>query len=50
MVQQSKKKKGKTIGEMTNSRMFWGIKPNTQVVQSKKNYTRKEKHKGKVDY
>lgn len=31
-----KTKKNKTIGEMTNSRMMWAIKPNTRIVQNKK--------------
>lgn len=39
-------KKKKTIGEMTNSRGTWEIKPITQIIKSKKAYTRKKKHKG----
>lgn len=39
------KKKKKRIGEMTNSRIQWERKPQTQVVPNKKGYTRKEKHK-----
>lgn len=39
------KKKKKTIGEMTNSRVLWERKPQTQIVPNKKAYTRKEKHK-----
>ena len=37
--------KRKTIGKMANSRGTWDIKPVTQVVKSKKAYTRKKKHK-----
>jgi|GEM_PF-4935180 len=30
------KKKKKTIGEMTNSRMTWSINPTTRIVKNKK--------------
>ncbi|MGM9931942.1 MULTISPECIES: ribosome alternative rescue factor ArfA [Bacillaceae] len=44
------KKKKKTIGEMTNSRMTWSINPTTRVVKNKKgkgSYSRtKFKHRG----
>lgn len=40
-----KKKKKKRIGEMTNSRIQWERKPQTQIVPNKKGYTRKNKHK-----
>ncbi|MFF2532324.1 alternative ribosome rescue factor ArfA [Brevibacillus sp. NPDC058079] len=30
------KNKKKTIGEMTNIRQVWGIKPSTQIVKNKK--------------
>lgn len=39
------KNKKKKIGEMTNSRILWERKPQTQVVPNKKSYTRKNKHK-----
>lgn len=42
------KKKGKKIGEMTNSRVLWERKPQTQVVHNKKGYTRKTKHKNQI--
>lgn len=44
------KKKKKTIGEMTNSRLSWSINPTTRVVKNKKgkgSYSRtKFNHRG----
>jgi hypothetical protein len=41
-----KKRRAKTIGEMTNSRGEWQINPITRVRDGKKGYNRKkEKHK-----
>ena len=44
------KKKGKRIGQMTNSRLMWAINPVTRKTENKKAYKRKTKHKGKGDY
>ena len=42
-----KKKKAKTIGEMTNSRGVWLMNPVTKVVEDKKKYKREKfKYKG----
>lgn len=41
-----KKKKKTTIGELTNSRGLWLMKPQTRIAPNKKAYTRKNKHKG----
>lgn len=35
------KKKGKTIGELSQTRMTWAINPVTRVKTSKKSYNRK---------
>lgn len=38
------------IGQMTKSRGSWGdIKPVTKIKDSKKNYSRKQKHKSKQE-
>lgn len=36
--------KRKTMGKMTNKRVFWKINPVTRVVKDKKKYSRKQKH------
>lgn len=36
-----KKRKPKTMGEMTNSRSKWFMNPVTRIKQSKKKYNRK---------
>lgn len=41
--------KKKTIGKMTKGRGTWERKPITQVVENKKAYNRKGKHKGGAD-
>lgn len=38
----AKKKKAKTIGEMTNSRGVWLLNPVTKIVENKKVYKRKK--------
>lgn len=46
-----KKKKAKTIGEMTNSRLTWGFNASTRIVKNKKgkgSYTRKGKKSWQV--
>lgn len=46
-----RKKKGKTISEMCQSRGSWnGVNPVTKVEQDKTKYTRKTKHKNRGDY
>lgn len=40
----------KTIGKLANSRVTWERKPMTQVVNSKKAYSRKKKHKTKEEF
>jgi hypothetical protein len=42
--------KRKTIGSMSRSRGTWERKPITQVVKSKKAYSRKPKHKSREEY
>jgi hypothetical protein len=45
-MKKKKRKKPKTIGQMTNSRGTWAIKPVTQVVQDKTKYKRTKKDWG----
>ncbi len=40
-----KKKKPKTMGEMTKKRTSWHMNPVTRVIKDKKKYSRKDKHK-----
>lgn len=40
-----KKKKPKTIGELTNSRGEWKLNPVTKVDKDRSKYDRKAKHK-----
>lgn len=41
MAKKKKRKKPKTIGEMTQSRGLWSINPVTKIKESKKAYDRK---------
>ena len=45
-----KKKKPRTIGELTNSRGEWTINPVTRVKESKKKYDRKKYDIRKEEY
>lgn len=47
MAKKKKRKKPKTIGEMTNSRGEWLMNPLTRVKESQKGYNRK-KDKDKI--
>lgn len=43
-----KKKKPKTIGEMTNSRGLWQINPITKIKESRKNVYDRKKEKQQI--
>jgi hypothetical protein len=44
----NKKKKKRTIGEMTNSRKMWERKPQTQVVENKRRKNDRKKIKERI--
>lgn len=44
----SKKKKKRTIGEMTNSRQLWERKPQTQVVDNKRRRNNRKKVRERI--